>query len=141
MLHVARRPLVQAGTDEAFEQLRRDHERLLELHRSWGLDEDPAAVAAIHRQHLRGIIACIEGAVGATGGARFTHDRYELVRSIVNDPATQESIVAVRSSSRDFGLMYGPIARRNAAACCMGAHLRGIVERVTMPFAAAAAHR
>lgn len=116
-----------------YERCERQHERLLALFAAWGLAADEESMTALHRHHLVGVIRCIENAcLGA--GHLSSIERRQRVQDMIDDHLTRDSIEALRSSSGEFGLMFAPIARRSAAACFLGARIRGVVGRVFAPW-------
>lgn len=125
---------------DMFERCERDHEAVLELYRSWGMDGDDEIRAAICRRHLRGVIRCIENA--SIGGSHIAAaERRARVQRIVDAPSTRTCVEVLRPQSHEFGIMYAPIARRSAAACCMGARVQEVVGRALLPFAPTAPAR
>lgn len=109
------------------------HSRLLNLIGSWQREHDQQLVAAVHRLHLRALIACIEG-VCATHEISSI-ERNARVRDIVEAPSTRATIEALEDSSREFGFMYGSIARKNVMACCLGARFSVLARISHLPFA------
>lgn len=109
------------------------HAALMELARAWGMERDAAFMHAVHRNHLDEIIRCISNTAVA-GGRISSIERRQRVQDMIDARATCASVEAMRDRSRDFGLMFSPIARRSAAACCMGARLQDVVDRVLVPF-------
>lgn len=119
-----------------YERVERRHRRLLELYRSWGLENDAACMESVHRLHLWGVIHCIDD-VSVNAGRISSIERRERVQDMIDAPSTRASVAALRASSKDFGFMFAPIARRSAAACCMGARIQDIVSRALAPMAPA----
>lgn len=118
---------------ELFSRCERHHARLLGQLARWGA-ADLETLRAAHNLHLTEVIRCIENASLAPGRLS-TIERRHRVQDMIDAPSTRASIEALRSSSRDFGLMFAPIARRSAAACCMGARIQDIVARALAPVA------
>lgn len=111
---------------------------LLSYFDRWGLAEDDACMRALHGFHLALVIRCIENASLGTGGPS-SGERRRQVQDMIDAPAVRASIEALQSSSKEFGLMFAPIARRSAAACCMGARIQDIMNRTLAPFTPARA--
>lgn len=114
---------------ELYERCERDHERLLELAVHWGMEHDEHLMQAIHRRHLRRLIACIENACARREVSSI--ERSARVRDILEAPSTQETIAALRSAHRihrEFGFMYEHIARKNVLACCVGVRMQGMMR-------------
>ena len=123
---------------ELYGRCEKRHELLRDLFRAWGFHEGDAAMMTLHRRHLREVIRCIGNA--ALGSGRVSSiERYQRVQDMIDAKETMASIEAVRGSSREFGLMFGPIARRSAMACCMGARLQELLDRILTPFSPEAA--
>lgn len=112
----------------------RRYAALLDLLRDWGIDGDPACAEPVHRMHLAAIICCIENASLGVGGLSSI-ERRERVQDMIDAPSTRDSVRALHASSRDFGLMFAPIARRSASACCMGARITDLIDRALNPIA------
>ncbi|MDY2777951.1 MAG: glycosyltransferase family 2 protein [Collinsella sp.] len=131
--HLTVAPPVRPVFDpDMFVRCVRDHEGLKGLYDSWGLLDDEASRTALYRHHLRDIVRCIENAsVGS--GAITSNERREVVQDIIDAPSTRACVDALRSASHEFGIIYTPIARRNAMACCMGARIQEIASRALMP--------
>lgn len=130
------RPLARRGSapfdPDLYAACERRHAALLALFGAWGLAGDAALLEPIHRMHLAGIIRCIENAsLGA--GKLSSIERRQRVQDMIDAPATCDSIVALRAASRDFGLMFAPIARRSASACCMSARISDLIARALTP--------
>ena len=47
--------------------------------------------------------------------------------------ALRDSLAAVASDSREFGIMYKPMAQGNAQGCCFGARLRELARISHLP--------
>lgn len=122
----------------SYKQVERDYERVLSLYRSWGLIDDAESMEEVHRLHLSEVIRCI-GEVAVDSHSLSPIERRRAVQGMIDAPSTRDSIEALRPQARDFGIMFAPIARRSAAACCMGARIQDIVERTLAPFTPARA--
>lgn len=126
--------LSTAFDSRMFGRCERRHALLMSLYEKWGLADDPICMQAVHRLHLQEVIRCIENAC-LSGGNVSSIERRQRVQDMIDAPSTRASIDALRTSSRDFGLMFGPIARRSAGACFMGARLQDIISRALAPIA------
>ncbi len=128
-------PAGDGGTAVDFECCERDHAHLLGLARTWGLEDDPALWQAIHRRHMRHLIACISRVCAQRSISSI--ERSDRVRDMIEAPSTQETIRVLQGADRvhrDFGLMFGPIARGNVAACCLSARVSDLIRMPRMPF-------
>lgn len=122
-----------APFDPAFaRQCAHEHRLMMDLLRSRGADGDPAIVAPVHRKHVRDLIACIDNAsIGSS--AISASERLDRVQTMIDDADVRDSLAAVEDASSEFGIMYRPMSRRNAAGCCMGARLRELVRISHLP--------
>lgn len=111
----------------------RDHERLLDLIASWHMEDDRTLSGAVHRLHLRQIVAAIERIVLARGISSI--ERTERVRDILEAPSTQRTIQALDKGKGPVGLMYRLVARRNVMGCCLGAHIGKLARVSHLPLA------
>ncbi|MBY4797135.1 glycosyltransferase family 2 protein [Collinsella sp. AGMB00827] len=118
---------------ELYGRCERHHMLLADLVARWDLLDDPATVEALHRHHLLDVISCIENACAPTA-ALTAPERRRLVQRMIDTASTRISIEKLRSSSREFGPMFGAIACRSVLACCMGAWIHGLTERFFTPF-------
>ncbi len=119
-----------------YERFERDHAHLLGLAAHWGLEDDPKCIQAIHRRHLRQLIACIENVCACR--ALSSIERADRVRDMIVAASTRKTVVALRGTRRlhrEFGLMYDHIARQNVAACCMAVRMQGMIRLPRLPFA------
>lgn len=111
----------------------RDHGRLLDLIASWHMEDDRTLSGAVHRLHLRQIVAAIERIVLARGISSI--ERTERVRDILEAPSTQRTIQALDKGKGPVGLMYRLVARRNVMGCCLGAHIGKLARVSHLPLA------
>lgn len=111
----------------------RDHERLLDLIASWHMEDDRTLSGAVHRLHLRQIVAAIERIVLARGISSI--ERTERVRDILEAPSTQRTIQALDKGKGPVGLMYRLVVRRNVMGCCLGAHIGKLARVSHLPLA------
>lgn len=110
----------------------REHGVMMGLLDRWGLRHDPAAAGPVHRRHVRRLIECIDNAsVGSS--AISSIERMERVQDIIDAEDAQASLAAVAPAAREFGIMYKPMAQRNAPGCCMGSRLREIARVSHLP--------
>lgn len=139
-LTVAPAPARPAFDPTQFARARREFEALEALYEAWGFADDAEAMRPIYRRHLREVVRCIVNA--ALGSGRVSSiERKQRVQDMVDDDATRCCVQALEACSHEFGLMYAPIARRSAMACCMGARIQDIVDRALTPLGAAATGR
>ena len=119
--HAAELPVPETVLDrELFERCERAYMRLREMARSWGMGSDEQLALAIHRSHLLRIISCIEEVCARRNIPSI--ERCARVRDMIEAPSTREAVAALRGvGGRDLGIMYGPIARKNALICCLSA--------------------
>lgn len=115
----------------------REHRVLLKLCQTWGLGEDKDVMTAVHSRYLHRVIECIDNACIA-GGRISSIERRQRVQDMIDSPDTREAIRTLRPASREFGVMFAPIARRNAGACFLRARLQDALNRLMGPFAPAA---
>lgn len=115
----------------AYAHREREHERLLELVSYWHLEDDHDLVIAVHRLHLRQIVASIERIVLARGISSI--ERTERVRDILEAPGTQRTIEALDKARGPAGLMYRWVARRNVMGCCLGARISKLAYASRLP--------
>lgn len=135
--HVALLPSEMETFDLAtYERQERDHARLLDLVSSWHDTRSNEPVLAVHRLHLRQIIASIERICAMRGISSI--ERTERVRDIIEAPSTRESVDALGDSPHGLGLMFNSIARKNVAGCCLGARFSSLARVVQLPIAHAA---
>lgn len=100
----------------------RERALLLELTHRWNAGDE--ATLAVNRHHLRQVIACINEVCARR--AISSIERCERVRDILEAPATREAVAALNrdvEARRAMGLMYGPIVRKSAVACCLSARV------------------
>lgn len=117
-----------------YEAYTREHRVLLQLYQGWGLGEDKDVMTAVHSRYLHRVIECIDNACIA-GGRISSIERRQRVQDMIDSPDTREAIRALRASSREFGVMFAPIARRNAGSCYLRARLQDALSRLMSPFA------
>ena len=131
--HAPQTELLDDGPSSAVQYARceREHKRLLSLIAQWGMDKDAELVHAVHCSHMSAIIACVEATCSARSLSSI--ERNERVRDIVEAESTRATIEVLHGSHRDFGLLYGPIARKNVVTCCLSAKLMQLVRSSHLP--------
>ena len=139
-LTVAPAPARPAYDPTQFARSAHEFEVLEQLYDDWGLLDDDEAMRPIYRRHLRDVTRCIVNAALGTGRISSA-ERRQRVQDMVDAPATRRCVQSLEACSHEFGIMYSPIARRSAMACCMGARIQDIVDRALMPLGAAASAR
>ena len=109
-----------------------EHTQMMGLVRRWGLDCDPDVVVPLHRRHVRRLIECIDNTT--VGKSRVSSiERLGRVQEMLNAEDARASLAAVKPAASDFGIMYKPMTQGNAAACCMGSHLREFARQSHLP--------
>lgn len=117
-----------------FACLEREHACVMDLCRSWGVEPGSTALQAVHYRHVIGCIGCIDNmSIGA--GKMASVERVSRIDAMLATPAVAESLDAVASASKDFGLMYRPMTGRNAVACAMACRLRELGRASHVPMA------
>lgn len=110
-----------------------EHSLMMGLLARWGLDRDPEVVGPVHRRHVRRLIECIDNA--SVGGSRIpSAERLGRVQEMLDDEDARASLAAVQPASREFGIMYKPMTRRDAAGCCVSSRLREFARISHLPF-------
>lgn len=125
LYHLPQRAISRAFSMVAYERCECDHRRFLELIDAWHRGHDEQLVLAVHRLHLRELIACIEGVCASRGIS--TIERNDRVRDMLRAPSTRATVSVLGDESREFGFIFGPIARGNVVACCLSARLSALV--------------
>lgn len=100
----------------------RERALLLDLMHRWGAGDE--AMLAVNRHHLHQVIACINEVCARR--AISSIERCARVRDILKARDTREAVAALNADGearRAMGLMYGPIVRQNALACCLSARV------------------
>ena len=118
-----------------YERCERDHAHLLDLVRHWGMTDSVPLLQAVHRRHMRHVIACISRVCSLRSVSSI--ERADRVRDMIEAPSTQETIRVLQGSDRvhrDFGLMFEPIARKNVTACCLSARVSDLIRMPRVPF-------
>ncbi len=109
-----------------------EHRGMMGLLKRWGIDHDLDAVIPVHRHHVRRLIECIDNA--SIGSSRISSiERIGRVQDMIDDEDARVSLAAVQPSSDEFGIMYKPMTKRNAAGCCMGSRLRELARISHLP--------
>ena len=99
------------------------HAKLMELFEAWGYSVDDKSLEPLYHRYVMDIIRCIDNAcIGRSSVSSM--ERTQRVQDMIDASATQRALQMVEHAAREFGCMYRPMARRNAAACCMGSRLR-----------------
>lgn len=109
-----------------------EHAQMMSLVAQWGMDTDPEVAAPIHRRHVRRLIECIDNASVGTSSSS-SQERLARVQHMLDAADTRDSLAAVASDSREFGIMYKPMAQGNAQGCCFGARLRELARISHLP--------
>lgn len=91
--------------------------------------DDPEVALALSKRHFRRLIACIEN-ICLSPQSVSSIERNARVRDIVESEDAQKTVEALRSHGREFGFMYSSIAKKNVAACCMGAWAANLLHPV-----------
>ena len=132
---VCHAPRVHADDAQArldgYGRCEREHGRLLDLARRWGMADDADFMRAVHGGHMVAIIGCIEEICSARQLSSI--ERNERVRDIIEAESTRATIEALHGSSRDFGLLFGPIVRKNVVTCCLSAKLLRLARDSHLP--------
>lgn len=109
-----------------------EHRQMMELVSRWGLDHDLDVVVPVHRRHVTRLIQCIDNA--SVGHSRISSiERIGRVQDMLDSEDARASLAAVEPAASDFGIMYKPMSKRNAAGCCMGARLRELARISHLP--------
>lgn len=116
-----------------YEQQERDHERLLELADAWRDVPGDQLSLAVHRLHLRQVVASIEAVCAMRGISSI--ERSERVRDIIEAPSTRASVAALGDAPHGLGFMYNAIVRKNVAGCCLGARFNLLARVAPLPIA------
>lgn len=130
--HVARAETLPEADTRAYQRCEHNHQCLLGLLSAWHREHDAQLVAAVHRLHLRELIACIEGVCALRDISAI--ERNDRVRDMIEAPSTRTSVAVLGDASREFGFIYGPIARMNVTACCLSARLTQLARISHLPF-------
>lgn len=91
--------------------------------------DDPDVALALSKRHFRKLIACIEN-ICLSPQSVSSIERNARVRDIVESEDAQKTVRALRSHGRELGFMYSSIAKKNVAACCMGAWAANLLHPV-----------
>ncbi len=120
LCHTTEVPVAGAYDPRVAEQLSVERSGYIELANRWGVEGDSDVRCALSRRHFKQLVACIEN-VCLSPQAVSSSERNARVKDIVESAEAQQTIRELHGQSRDLGFMYGPIAKKNVAACCMGA--------------------
>ncbi len=123
-VHLRENSLARAYDPVMFERSVRGHEALLDLARGLNVQE---ATAAADRWFFGKVVRCIE-TVCLSSHKVSSNERIARVRDMVDADDTRRAVDALRPHSRDLGIMYAPIAKRNVAACCMSAWISNLLH-------------
>ncbi|QWT17309.1 glycosyltransferase [Collinsella sp. zg1085] len=128
-------PAARPAQPHCFELVEQHHRELLQFVCQWNLVQDRSCLEAVHRLHLQHIIQCIDNMCLGKGRVSSLERRHR-VQEIIDAPSTQQSIELLHASSKDFGLMFTPIARRSSAACYARARLQYMFSKLfaSLPF-------
>ena len=91
--------------------------------------DDSDVVLALSKRHFRKLIACIEN-ICLSPQSVSSIERNARVRDIVESEDAQKTVKALRSHGRELGFMYSSVAKKNVAACCMGAWAANLLHPV-----------
>ena len=131
--HVTRQvPAALSFDPDRYPSCEREHTELLDLFRSWGFDLDAEEMEPVYRRYLFDVISCIDNAcIGHSSVSPV--ERTQRVQDMLDDEATQRAVQRMSHAAREFGCMYKPMAKKNAAACCMGSRLREVARISHIP--------
>lgn len=133
-VHLREEALPRAFDPVMFEKSVHAHEALIELAQGLSAGE---AISAADRWFFGKVVRCIETA--CLGSRKVSsNERIAHVRDMVDADDTRRAVDALRPHSRDLGIMYAPIAKRNVAACCMSAWISNLLHISKRADAAAA---
>lgn len=125
-------PAAPSFDPDRYPSCEREHTELLDLFRSWGFDLDAEEMEPVYRRYLLDIIGCIDNAcIGHSPVSSV--ERTQRVQDMLDDEATQRAVQMMSHAAREFGCMYKPMAKKNAAACCMGSRLREVARISHIP--------
>lgn len=130
--HVACADALPEADTRAYQRCEHNHQCLLGLLAAWHRERDAQLLAAVHGLHLRELIACIEGVCALRDISAI--ERNDCVRDMIKAPSTRTSVAVLGNASREFGFIYGPIARMNVTACCLSARFTQLAHISHLPF-------
>ena len=109
-----------------------EHACMMACIERWGLSGDTDATAPVHRRHVRRLISCIDNT--SMGSSRISSvERVGRVQKLIDAEDARASLTAVQPSAHEFGIMFKPMVKRNAAGCCMGSRLRALLRLSHIP--------
>lgn len=105
---------------------------MCDLLSSWGLPVSSPAKELVHARYVLDVIACIDNASLGAGDASAA-ERIGCVQDMLEREETVAALKAVQAKSREFGIMYKPMSKKNAAGCCMGSRIRSLARISHIP--------